>query len=186
MAQIVIGARAPKSLAASSRFFPFFATVVIVQGVHVIEHIIQLFQVYVFDVPDEDALGLLGYIIQFNGTEEWLHLGFNFTYLICLYVLVVALREYVDLGVIPPWSYLTFAIAGAGVESWHMVEHVVIISNVIRHSGCPCPGIGDQALSVSDTILHFFYNAIAYTATVIPFWFLMKTRTSTGRARSGR
>ena len=38
MAQIVIGTRAPKSFAASSRFFPFFATVVIVQGIHVIEH----------------------------------------------------------------------------------------------------------------------------------------------------
>ncbi|MEO5837380.1 MAG: hypothetical protein ABIQ73_04515 [Acidimicrobiales bacterium] len=185
MAQVVIGVRAQKSFAASSRFFLFFATVVTVQGIHVIEHIIQLLQVYVFDVPDEDALGFLGYIIQFNGTEEWLHLVFNFTYLMCLYVLVVALREYVDLGVIPPWSYLTFAIAGAGVESWHMVEHIVIISNVIRHSGCPCPGIGDRALSLSDTILHFFYNAIAYTATVIPFWFLMKARTA-GRAHSDR
>ena len=70
---------------------------------------------YVFGVADEDALGLLGYIIQFNGTEEWLHLAFNFTYLLCLFVLVVALREYVDLGVIPPWSYFTFAIAGAEI-----------------------------------------------------------------------
>ena len=176
MAQVVIGAPAPKSFTTSSRFFPFFATVVIVQGIHVIEHIIQLLQVYVFDVPDEDALGLLGYIIQFNGTEEWLHLGFNFTYLLCLYVLVVALREYVDIGIVPLWAYLTFAIAGAGLESWHMVEHIVIISNVIQHRGCPCPGIGDRALSLSDTILHFFYNAIAYTATVIPFWFVMKSR----------
>jgi hypothetical protein len=179
MAQVVIGARTPKSFAASSRFFPFFATVVIVQGIHVIEHIIQLFQVYVFDVPDDDALGLLGYIIQFNGTEEWLHLVFNFTYLLCLYVLVVALREFVDLGIVPRWAYLTFAIAGAGVESWHMVEHIVIISNVIQHRGCPCPGIGDRALSVSDTVLHFFYNAIAYTATVIPFWFVAKARSKT-------
>ena len=58
-------------------FFPLFAAVVAIQGVHVIEHVIQLFQVYVFGVPDEDALGLLGWFFHPNGTEEWLHLGFN-------------------------------------------------------------------------------------------------------------
>jgi hypothetical protein len=57
-----------------------------------------------------------------------------------------------------------------------LVEHIVIIANVIRHSGCPCPGIGDRALSLSDAILHFFYNTIADTATVIPFWFVAKAR----------
>jgi len=45
-----------------------------------------------------------------------------------------------------------------------------------RHSRA---GIGDRALSVSDTVLHFFYNAIAYTATVIPFWFVAKARSKT-------
>ena len=162
----------------SSRFFPFFATVVIVQGIHVIEHVIQLLQVYVFNVPDDDALGLLGYVIQFNDTEEYLHLAFNFTYLTCLYVLVVALRELVGF-VIPRWAFLVFVIAGVGLESWHMVEHIVIMSHVIRNSGCPCPGIGDRALSLSDTVLHFFYNLIAYTATVTPFYFVMKARSAT-------
>ena len=37
-----------------------------------------------------------------------------------------------------------------------MTEHTVIIANVIRNDGCPCPGIGDRALDVSDTptVLH--------------------------------
>jgi hypothetical protein len=52
------------------------------------------------------------------------------------------------------------------------VEHVVIISNVIENSGCPCPGIGDRALDVTDTQLHFVYNAIAYGGTVAAFWFV--------------
>ena len=64
-------------------------------------------------------------------------------------------------------------LAGAtGLESWHMVEHIVIISNVVANDGCPCPGIGDRALGVSDTQLHFVYNAGAYAATVVPFWCL--------------
>ena len=49
--------------------------VLAIQGVHVIEHVIQLVQVYVFGIADDDALGLLGYVFQFNGTEEYLHLG---------------------------------------------------------------------------------------------------------------
>ena len=53
---------------------------VFIQGVHVIEHHIQLVQVFVLGIPDKDALGLLGYVFQFQGTEEWLHLAFNTAY----------------------------------------------------------------------------------------------------------
>ena len=176
MTQITVSSRAPRSLAPSSRFFPFFATVVVVQGVHVIEHIVQLLQVTVFDVPDDKALGLLGFLIQFNGTEEYLHFGFNLLYLTSLYVLAFALMDYAATGIVPRWAFKTFVIAGVGLESWHMTEHMVIIWHVIRNHGCPCPGIGDRALNVSDTVLHFFYNTIAYSATVVPFWFVMKER----------
>jgi len=176
MLQTISRTRSPKRLSESPRFFPFFATVVVVQGVHVIEHIIQLLQVTVFDVPDDKALGLLGYLIQFNGTEEYLHFGFNLLYLTSLYVLAFALMDYTAAGVVPRWAFKTFIIAGVGLESWHMTEHMVIIYHVIRNHGCPCPGIGDRALNVSDTVLHFFYNTIAYAATVVPFWFVVASR----------
>ena len=39
----------------------------------------------------EDALGLLGYVLQFNGTEEWLHLGYNATFALGLYALILPL-----------------------------------------------------------------------------------------------
>jgi hypothetical protein len=69
----------------------FFAVVVAIQGIHVVEHIIQLVQVYVFGVADDDALGLLGAVFSFQGTEEWLHLVFNVSYLAALYILVIPL-----------------------------------------------------------------------------------------------
>ena len=62
---------------------------VAVQGIHVIEHVIQLIQVYVFGVPDDDGRGLLGYFFVFHGTEEWLHLLFNMAYVASLYVPLV-------------------------------------------------------------------------------------------------
>ena len=82
------------------RMFVFMTVVVVVQGGHVIEHIVQLLQVTVFGVPDDRALGLLGELIQFNGTEEWLHLGYNVVYLIALYVLIIPLWR-ITPGVLP-------------------------------------------------------------------------------------
>lgn len=156
-------------------FVRLFLAVVIVQGFHVVEHIIQLIQVYLLDIPDDDAFGLLGLVFHPDGTEEWLHLGFNVLYASALYGLVVPLWRLVGRGV-PLWSFAVFAFAGVGLETWHVVEHIVIISNVIQNSGCPCPGIGDRVLGVTDTQLHFVYNAIAYAATVTAFWFAIEAR----------
>ncbi len=164
-----------------SGFLPLFTGVVIVQGIHVSEHIIQLIQVFVLGVPDDDALGLLGYVFQFEGTEEWLHLAFNATYLLALSLLLLPLRRRVPHPV-PVWAFTTFVAGAVGLESWHMIEHGVIITNVILHNGCPCPGIGDVALGLSDTILHFSYNSITFLALVVPFWYVRQARPVVRRA----
>ena len=155
-------------------FFAFFTAVVLIQGIHVFEHVVQLAQVYALGVSEDEALGLLGYVLQLQGTAEWLHLGFNSTYLLALYLLVLPLSRLRGIDV-PNWAFAVF-IAGVALESWHVVEHGVIISNVITNHGCPCPGIVDAATGLSDTVLHFVYNALAYTAMVVPFWFLARSR----------
>jgi hypothetical protein len=158
-------------------FRPLFVGVVAVQGVHVFEHVVQLIQVFVLRIPDDEALGLLGYVLQFQGTAEWLHLVFNLTYLTALLLLMVPLRGVVPEAV-PQWAYGAF-LFGVGLEGWHNIEHAVIISNVIRNGGCPCPGIGDVALGITDTVLHFFYNVIAYAATVPAFIYYISGTRST-------
>ena len=154
-------------------FFRLFTAVLVIQGVHVVEHVIQLAQVYLFGVSDDDALGLLGYIFQFNGTEEWLHLVFNVSYLLALYALLLPMRRFVP-APIPLRAFGVFLVGAVGLESWHVLEHSVIIANVIKNSGCPCPGVGDAVLGVTDTQLHFVYNALTFAATVAPFWFLTR------------
>lgn len=161
--------------ALGERAFLFAAAVVAVQGLHVVEHVIQLAQVNLFGVPDEDALGLLGYVIQFNGTEEWLHLGFNTLYLASLYALVVPFWRLTP-RVLPLWAFAVFVAGSVWLESWHVVEHAVIISRVIANGGCPCPGIGDAALGVSDTTLHFVYNVVAYAGVVMAFAYAARAR----------
>jgi len=96
--------------------FWFMTAVVAIQGGHVVEHVVQLLQVTVFDVPEDDALGLLGYLVQFNGTEEWLHLGYNTFYLVSLYALILPLHR-----VLPRRAFLFFLVASVWVETWHMV-----------------------------------------------------------------
>jgi hypothetical protein len=162
-------------VALDERVFLFMTAVVVIQGGHVVEHIVQLLQVFAFGVPDDRALGLLGYVLQFNGTEEWLHLGFNALYLLTLYALIVPLWR-ITPAVLPRWAFGLFLGASVWVETWHMVEHGVIISNVIANGGCPCPGIGDAALGVADTVLHFFYNAIAYTGVAVAFAIVVRAR----------
>jgi hypothetical protein len=149
------------------RSFTFYLAVVAIQGVHVFEHVVQLLQVYLFSVPDDDALALLGYVFQVQGTEEWLHLVFNLLYVGSLYALLFPLRRLHLAGTLPTWALAAF-VGGVLLESWHVVEHLVIIANVLRNSGCPCPGIGDAALGVTDTQLHFAYNLLAYAATLAP------------------
>jgi hypothetical protein len=159
----------------SARVFWFMGAVVAIQGGHVVEHVIQVLQVFAFGVPEDDALGLLGYVLQFNGTEEWLHLGFNLLYLLSLYTLIVPLWR-ITPATLPKWAFGLFLAASVWVESWHIVEHGVIIAHVIANGGCPCPGIGDAALQVSDTLLHFFYNVIAYTGVAIAFTIVARER----------
>jgi hypothetical protein len=168
------------SATTSRRFFRFFATVVVIQGIHVVEHIVQLLQVTVFDVPSENAFGLLGYVIRFNGTAEWMHFVFNLLYLLSLYVVVVNFDRLTDSVPVPRWAFLVLLVGAAGIESWHMTEHVVIIYHVIRNNGCPCPGIGDQALGVTDIQLHFVYNTLAYASTLVPFLVMNRARRAAG------
>jgi hypothetical protein len=170
---------APRATSPIAGLVLFFTAIVAVQGVHVVEHVIQLVQVYVLDVPDDDAFGLLGYVFNFQGTEEWLHLVFNAAYLASLYIVFLLLWQGRLLMALPSWAVAVFVVLGLGLETWHVIEHVVIIANVIENSGCPCPGIGDRALNVSDTQLHFVYNAVAFAGTVALFVFARRLRPDT-------
>jgi len=166
---------------ARSLFRSCYTAVMIIQGIHVFEHIVQLIQVYLLDVPDDEALGVLGYLLRLQGTEEWLHLVFNAAYAMALWLLLFPLRAYVP-QLVPVWAFWVFVIFGVGLESWHVVEHGVIIAHVIHNAGCPCPGIGDAALGITDTVLHFWYNAIAYLAALVPFVYLVQARSPADRA----
>jgi hypothetical protein len=88
-----------------------------------------------------------------------------------LYLLVRPLRARV-----PVWAFAVFLVGAVGLESWHLVEHVVIIAHVLANNGCPCPGIGDVALGTTDTLLHFGYNTLTYEALLVPYVYLRRAQ----------
>jgi hypothetical protein len=121
-------------------------------------------------------------VLQFNGTEEWLHLGYNTLYPLALYALIIPLMAD-HAGCVPLSAFVFFIAASVWLETWHMVEHGVIISHVIANGGCPCPGIGDAALGISDTVLHFVYNAIAYAGIAYVYIRVVRDRRDGFRRR---
>jgi len=161
------------------RSYWFLVTIVVIQVVHMFEHVIQLLQVTLWHVPDDEALGLLGYVLQIQGTEEWLHLFFNLALLTSLWLLLGRIRA-ASPTIVPTWAYRVFLIGAVALETWHELEHLVIISRVLAHDGCPCPGIGDAALGVSDTVLHFFYNLVVTSAMLVPFFFVVRAHRQRG------
>jgi hypothetical protein len=166
-----IGAKSPRILNPAP--YRFFVIVVSIQSIHMFEHVVQLLQVTVWHVPDDQALGLLGYVLQLQGTEEWLHLVFNLGLVTSLWILLGPIRDSSP-AVIPRPAYLVYLVGAVGLETWHELEHLVIITNVLTNQGCPCPGIGDRVLGVSDTVLHFFYNGVVLTAMLVPFRFVVR------------
>lgn len=128
-----------------------------VQTLHFVEHVIQLVQIHALRVPEAQALGALGAVFAFRGTEEWLHLGFNLTLLTALLWFQPAVRAALGTAARPYRTYLFF---GVGVELWHVIEHLVVTGNMIANGGrCPCPGILDRI--VPETLLHMGYNTAA-------------------------
>ena len=71
-------------------------------------------------------------VFEFQGTEEWLHLGFNTVYLIPLLLLVLPLLKRVP-SPVPKWAFIVFLTGGVDLEIWHVAEHGVIISNVLAN-----------------------------------------------------
>ena len=66
-------------------------------------------QVFALGIPDKDALGLLGYVFQFQGTEEWLHLVFNTLYVVAL--IAIAFGFFLSpaaRSIVPGWALVTF------------------------------------------------------------------------------
>lgn len=152
-----LGKKIP-GIAAPAWVVYLFASALLFQSFHTLEHFIQLYQHAVLGIDILHAHGLL-----FFFDTEWIHFVFNGTYLTCLLIIFFAMGLHrAERRAAFPAAYFVGSLILVAFEMWHETEHIV---RIIQHltSGCqPCQGIFGQVVDV--LYLHTFYN---FTVTVL-------------------
>jgi len=141
----------PSRLAAIS-----FLGMVLLQGVHEIEHITQVFQRFVFDNPK--GAGILGTWLDI----EPVHLAYNSAFL-----LLIALSFWLGhfrTRSLPFWL-MSFALLFQG---YHATEHVFKILQFLETAMNGTPGILGHFFNL--VWLHFTYNTIVYIPILLAFF----------------
>ena len=139
-----------------------FLVLLVVQGGHEAEHIVQVIQRFVFNYLDAD--GLLG---QYFNTVP-LHLAYNvafFWLLLLVYRLGGAHRPDLWARGMTAWWLLTIALAFQG---YHLVEELLGTWQLIDTGQHSDPGIFGNA--IHPIWLHFAINTVAYLPVVVLFW----------------
>lgn len=137
-------------------------TLIIISIAHFIEHVAQILEVYLFNIPREKALGILGMLYPWLMKSETLH------YVLALYMLV-AIYWYSDRFRGKARKYWNFAFWS---QTWHHFEHLLLIAQATTGYylfGANKPTSVGQ-LFVSKIELHFFYNLIIFILMMRALW----------------
>ncbi len=140
-----------------------FYVLVVTQGGHFLEHVVQMVQIHVLGLSGPAARGVFGAL-----DIEWVHFLWNTWVLIAVLLLVYRFRR-------NAWLWATVVLAG-----WHELEHLVIMAGYLRTHVAGGPGLLSKGglvaggLPLTRADLHFFYNLIETTPLVIAFVYQLK------------
>ncbi len=140
-----------------------FYVLLVTQGGHVVEHVVQVTQIHVAGTPPKQAKGVFGAL-----DIEWVHFAWNTWVLVAVVLLVLRFRRNPWL-----WAALAFAV-------WHVAEHVYLISKYIAtdmpgHPGLAASGgVLGGGLPIARPDLHFFYNIVETTPLVGGFIYQLR------------
>lgn len=141
-----------------------------VQTMHMSEHGVQVWQVYVADA--EVRAGLLGQ--AFN--TEWVHLSYNLAVMAFLLGLIVRERDGLLRG--GAWSWFAGATA---IQTWHLAEHGV---KVFQHEALGikvAPGIIGDNLGL--VWFHFGINTAVWAGQIIALVIILRALGAFSRVR---
>lgn len=144
----------------------FVAAAVGVQAFHMLEHLVQVWQVYVIDA--EIRAGLLGQAVD----TEWVHFAYNLAVVaFAVWLAIVVSRGRFGVAASSGWS-LAFLATAAVIQTYHFAEHV---AKIVQHEALaldPAPGIvGDD---VGLVWFHFSINLAVFAALIVGAWPLFR------------
>lgn len=157
----------------ASRALTVLFALVLVQGFHEIEHIVQVCQRALLGIPNGN--GLLGSITDI----EPLHVGYNTLYLALLVAVFVMLGLHRDgpneHGALVA-GLVTFALS---FQMWHELEHVFklvqyLVLGVNGTGGILGQGPAGLVPLFPIPLLHLAYNSIAYLPALAAFLVLAR------------
>lgn len=150
-----------------------FYALVVTQGGHVIEHVVQVTQIHVAGTPAKQAKGVFGAL-----DIEWVHFVWNTWVLIAVVLLVLRFRRNPFL-----WATLAFAL-------WHEAEYAFLISRYIATDLPGHPGLAAKGgtiaggLPITRPDLHFYYNVIETTPLIAGFVYQLRRTYDSWLARA--
>ncbi len=141
-------------------------SILLIQGFHTFEHLLQVFQRFVFHQPK--GAGVLGSWVD----VEPVHLGYNMVYLWLLTLTYWEGKFWKERKVnrLFFWA-ITASIATQG---WHFVEHLFKIGQFIDSGNNGTPGLlgnnGVFGTHWNIVWLHFTYNFLVFVPFVVAFF----------------
>ena len=152
-----------------------FLEMVVLQGIHEVEHIVQVFQRTVLGIAK--GAGMLGSAFDI----EPVHMVYNLAFLALLGAVYIGCRR--DLSIIPKNADKVMMLLTVSFffQGFHTVEHVVKMWQYFETGVNGTPGIFGYWIPV--VYLHLGYNTALYVPVVIAF-FLGGFHTEAGRILS--
>lgn len=150
---------------ASSYGMKILALVLLIQGLHWVEHIAQVYQHWWLSLPIKESKGILFFL-----DLEWNHFVFNSVYLLLLVAVWFLIRK-VSFRV-AAW----FLISGTLLQGYHVVEHIVRIWQHVQTACEPCKGI--LGWYIDGVYLHFAFNMFVLILPLAAFMLLIKRNNS--------
>lgn len=143
------------------QFVVMFALAVAIQAFHMVEHVAQVIQKFVFH--STSAHGLIGQL-----DLEQVHFAFNLFYLITLMVVMVGWLYYGSQICGKHRVLAAMLIGTVAVQSYHMVEHSVKLAQFISTGIQGTPGIA--GMHFDGVIFHALMNTAVFLPVVVVFF----------------
>lgn len=138
-----------------------FLGLLLLQGAHEVEHLVQVVQRYALRIPDGN--GVLGHVFD----VEPVHLAYNLAFfwlVVILYRVAGAHRPDLWTRGMTSWWLLTASLA---LQTYHVVEHVFKIWQFLDIGRNGTPGILGNAFDL--VWLHFWFNTLEMALLVAAY-----------------